>query len=86
VDEFASAEKALAVVHHVVQLIGPDDLHCPTPCRDWDVEALAEHLVDTISRLGAAAGIEPTVPQSDSIGHAYSKLRNRSWQGGAAAD
>ncbi|MDT5050956.1 MAG: hypothetical protein QOG75_6878 [Mycobacterium sp.] len=66
-DEFASAEQALAVVHEVVELIGPDDLHCPTPCRDWDVEALGEHLVDTISRLGAAAGIEPTVPQSDSI-------------------
>jgi uncharacterized protein (TIGR03086 family) len=67
VDEFTSAEKALVVVHNVVDTIGADDLHRPTPCRDWDVEALAEHLVDTISRLGAAADIEPTVPNSDSI-------------------
>ena len=69
-DEFASAEQALAIVHQVVQPIRPDDLHRPTPCRDWDVETLAEHLVDTISRLGAAAGIEPTeptVPDSVSI-------------------
>ena len=66
-DEFASAEQALVVVHMIVETIGPDDLHRPTPCRDWDVEALVEHLVDTISRLGFAAGIEPTVPDGDSI-------------------
>jgi uncharacterized protein (TIGR03086 family) len=67
VDEFASAEQALAIVHQVVQPISRDDMHRPTPCRDWDVETLAEHLVDTISRLGAAAGIEPTIPNSVSI-------------------
>jgi uncharacterized protein (TIGR03086 family) len=67
VDEFTSAEQALAVVHEVVQPISTDDLHRPTPCRDWDVETLAQHLVDTISRLGAAADIEPTVPTGDSI-------------------
>jgi uncharacterized protein (TIGR03083 family) len=66
-DEFASAEEALAVLHQLVQPIGPDELHCPTPCRDWDVQALAEHLVDTISRLGVAVGIPTTVPDADSI-------------------
>ena len=66
-DEFTSAEKALVVLHNVVDKIGRDDRHRLTPCRDWDVEALAEHLVDTISGLGAAAGIEPTVPDGDSI-------------------
>ena len=66
-DEFTSAEHSLIVVHHVVQTIRPDDLHRPTPCRDFDVVALAEHLIDTIARLGAAAGIEPTVPDGDSI-------------------
>ena len=49
------------------ETIGPDDLHRPTPCRDWDVEALADHLVDTISRLGAAAGIRTAAPDGDSI-------------------
>ena len=66
-DEFTSAEQALVAVHHVVRMIGTGDLHRPTPCRDWDVEALAAHLIDTISRLGAAAGIEPTVPDGASI-------------------
>jgi uncharacterized protein (TIGR03086 family) len=66
-DEFASAEEALVAVHHVVATVGDDDLHRPTPCRDWDVQALADHLLDTISRLGAAVGIPTTVPDGDSI-------------------
>jgi uncharacterized protein (TIGR03086 family) len=67
VDEFASAEQALVVVHHVVDTIGPDDLHRPTPCRCWDIQALADHLIDTIARLGAAAGIQATVAYGVSI-------------------
>jgi hypothetical protein len=34
VDEFASAEKALAVMHDAVEAIGPDDLHRPTGARN----------------------------------------------------
>jgi uncharacterized protein (TIGR03086 family) len=67
VDEFTSAEQALVVAHHVVQAIAPDDLHRVTPCRDFDVAALADHLVDTITRLGAASGIQPAVPDGASI-------------------
>jgi hypothetical protein len=48
VDEFASAGQALVVLQHVVQTIGPDDMHRPTPCDDWDVQALADHLIDTM--------------------------------------
>ncbi|HZA09268.1 TIGR03086 family metal-binding protein [Mycobacterium sp.] len=66
-DEFTSAEQALAVVDLVTQTIGDDDLHRPTPCRDFDVTALADHLIDTISRLGAAAGIHTAAPDGGSI-------------------
>lgn len=66
-DEFTSAEKALVALHHVVETIGDDDLHRPTPCRDWDVQALADHVIDTIARLGAAAGIQTTVPDGASV-------------------
>jgi uncharacterized protein (TIGR03086 family) len=65
-NEFTSTEQALAAVRRVAQTIGPDDLHRPTPCPDWDVTALGGHLVDTLSRLGAAAGI-PTDAHGDSI-------------------
>jgi uncharacterized protein (TIGR03086 family) len=67
VDEFTTAEEALIAVHHVVQTIGDNDLHRPTPCPDFDVTALADHLVNTITRLGAAAGIPPAVPHGASI-------------------
>jgi uncharacterized protein (TIGR03086 family) len=67
VDEFASAETALVALHHVVATIGDDDVHRPTPCPDWNVAALAEHLIDTISRLGTAAGIQAAPPEGDSI-------------------
>jgi uncharacterized protein (TIGR03086 family) len=66
-DEFTSAEDALAVVHEVVHAMGPDDLRRPTRCCEWDVAALADHLIDTISRLGAAAGIVLTGKNAGSI-------------------
>jgi uncharacterized protein (TIGR03086 family) len=64
VDEFASAEEALVALHHVTEAIGHDELHRRTPCTDWDVAALAEHLIDTISRLATAVGI-PNAPPND---------------------
>ncbi|HZN83947.1 MAG TPA: TIGR03086 family metal-binding protein [Mycobacterium sp.] len=66
-DDFTSADQALVVAHHVVETIGDDDLHRPTPCREWDVQALADHLIDTIARLGAAAELKTTVPDGGSI-------------------
>ena len=73
-DEFASVEQALGVLHDVVRTIGPDDLHRPTPCDGWDVQTLADHLIDTISRLAAAAGIPPAVPNHGSIDQRVQKL------------
>jgi uncharacterized protein (TIGR03086 family) len=67
VDEFASAEEALDAAHQATETIRDDDLYRPTPCPDWDVQALADHLIDTLSRLGVAAGIERTVPEGNFI-------------------
>ena len=88
-DDFASAEQALVVAHQVAQTIGPDDLHRPTPCRDFDVEALADHLTDTIARLGVAVAIEPTVPESVSIDQRIQRLTQpilAEWRGRGSAD
>jgi uncharacterized protein (TIGR03086 family) len=73
-DEFGSAEQALVAVHYVVQTIGHEDLHRPTPCRHWDVEALADHLIDTISRLGVAVGIQSAVPEGGSVDQRIQQL------------
>ncbi len=73
-DEFTSAEEALVVISEVVQTIDPDGLHRRTPCPDFDVKALIDHVVDTISRLGAAAGIETPAPNGDSIAQRIQQL------------
>jgi uncharacterized protein (TIGR03086 family) len=67
VDEFTSAEQALAAVCEVVATIGGVDLHRPTPCPEWDVATLGDHLIDTIARLGAAAGIQTAPPYGGPI-------------------
>ena len=67
VDEFASADEALVAIHHVVESIGDDDLNRRTPCPDWNVQELADHLIDTIARLGAAVGIPATATHDGSI-------------------
>jgi uncharacterized protein (TIGR03086 family) len=68
VDEFASADEALVAIHQVVESIGDDDVHRRTSCPDWDVQELADHLIDTIARLGAAVGIPATATDDGSIG------------------
>ena len=73
-DEFTSAEQALVALHPVTQTIGPDYLHRRTPCPDWDVEALGEHLIDTISRLAAAAGIQTATPKNGSLDQRIQQL------------
>jgi uncharacterized protein (TIGR03086 family) len=68
IDEFSWAGKSLTAILQVVKAIGDDELYRPTPCRDWDVATLADHLVDTIARLGAAAvGTPAEAPGSGSI-------------------
>ena len=85
-DEFTSAEQALVVVHHVVETIGPDDLHRPRPvatgmCRPSP----------TISSTPSSASVPPPIyrplcRKRIRSADASSKLRNRPWQDGAAAD
>jgi uncharacterized protein (TIGR03086 family) len=43
----------------------PQLLPCPTPCRDWDLEALLDHLSDSIGVLHQAlsgSGVTPGYP------------------------
>ena len=51
-DPRALFERALALATDVVATIGPDQLDDPTPCPDFDVRQLLEHLVDVVERVG----------------------------------
>lgn len=67
-DELASAEATLQVLQRVVHGIASDDLKRQTPCREFDVAGLTDHLLNSIALLGDAAGAQlPERNQEDSV-------------------
>ena len=67
-DELESAEESLAVLHQVLRGISKKDEAKPTPCREFDVAALTDHLMNSITAIGGAAGAEfPERDRSDSV-------------------
>ncbi|BBZ19690.1 TIGR03086 family metal-binding protein [Mycolicibacterium gadium] len=67
-DELESAEATFAVLQHVLHGIADDDLEKQTPCREFDVAGLTDHLMNSITVLGGAAGAEfPERDRTDSV-------------------
>jgi len=67
-DELDSAEAALGVLQHVVHTIADEDLTRQTPCTEYDVRQLTEHLLKSIGALGAMAGAQiPPCDETDSV-------------------
>jgi uncharacterized protein (TIGR03086 family) len=57
-DELDCAEATYSVLQQVLRGVGPDDLAKQTPCREFDVAALTDHLMNSITVIGGAAGAE----------------------------
>lgn len=67
-DELDSAEASLQVLQQVIHGIASDDLNKQTPCREFDVAGLTDHLLKSITLLGGAAGAEfPDRNTDDSV-------------------
>ena len=67
-DELESAESTLAVLQNVLQQIADDDWSRQTPCREFDISGLTDHLMNSITVIGGAAGAElPDRDPTDSI-------------------
>ncbi|OBI86706.1 TIGR03086 family protein [Mycobacterium sp. 1245805.9] len=67
-DELHSAEDTLGVLQRVLHPIAADDLTRQTPCREFDVTRLTEHLLTSIKALGGMVGAEiPERDASDSV-------------------
>jgi uncharacterized protein (TIGR03086 family) len=67
-DELESAEAALAVLQHVLHGIAKDDEGKQTPCREFDVAKLTDHLMNSITTIGGVAGAEfPERDRDDSV-------------------
>ncbi|WP_077097084.1 TIGR03086 family metal-binding protein [Mycobacterium terramassiliense] len=63
----AATDRAVAVV----EAVGPDQLGRPTPCSEWSVQQLIDHLVGGADYLLAAAtGVEPG-PSAGALGTDY---------------
>jgi uncharacterized protein (TIGR03086 family) len=57
-DELRSAEKTFAVLQHVLHGIADDDLQKRTPCREFDIAGLTDHLLNSITTIGGMAGAQ----------------------------
>jgi uncharacterized protein (TIGR03086 family) len=50
-------ERAIGYTHGSLLLVSPAALRNPTPCRDWDLGDLLEHMADSLIALSDAAEI-----------------------------
>jgi uncharacterized protein (TIGR03086 family) len=67
-DELESAEATFAVLQHVLHGIAKDDESKQTPCKEFDVAKLTDHLMNSITTIGGAAGAEfPERDRNDSV-------------------
>ena len=67
-DELDSAEASLAVLQNVLHPIANDDWSKQTPCREFDIANLTDHLMNSITVIGGAAGAElPERDPTDSV-------------------
>lgn len=62
-NELQSSAAALDVLRGVLGGIDGTDLDNPTPCSEYDVSALTDHLLRSVALLGSAAGAE--LPERD---------------------
>ena len=62
-DELSCAEATLAVLQDVLRGLDSSDLTKQTPCTEYNVAQLADHLMTGMTRIGAAAGAQ--MPQRD---------------------
>jgi uncharacterized protein (TIGR03086 family) len=67
-DELDSAEATLGVLQQVVHTIASNDMSKQTPCSEFDVTRLTEHLLKSITAIGGMVGAEFSEPNhSDSV-------------------
>ena len=62
-DELRAAEASLGVLQHIVHPIAHDDLSLPTGSGDFNIAQLTDHLVETITSIGAA--LDADLPPRD---------------------
>ena len=63
-----SFDRVQAAVEPLVEAVKPAQFGDPTPCTEWDVRALMNHLVHVIIRYAAIANGLPPPDEADHVG------------------
>src|SRR6202042_2375863 len=58
VNAITSAEATLAICQRVLRGAGEADYHRPTPCTEFDLTQLVDHLIGSITRIGTGAAAQ----------------------------
>jgi len=74
-DQLTAHRRAQDVFAGVLANVRPDQLKGPTPCAEWTVTALIDHVIGGNVRVAAMAGAEADGPSEDLVkAHAASAL------------
>jgi uncharacterized protein (TIGR03086 family) len=81
----ALLERAINYTLGSLHIVTPGALSLPTPCRDWDLRALLDHMNDSLLALNEAIDIgrvdlDVPVDGSDPTGDPVANLRDRACQ------
>ncbi|WP_427017404.1 TIGR03086 family metal-binding protein [Pseudarthrobacter sp. P1] len=57
INELISAEATLAIAQRVLRTLTTADMDQPTPCEDFTVSGLVEHLIGSVTRIAKALGL-----------------------------
>lgn len=81
-----AAEAALAVIQPVLRNLTPADRPKPTPCADFTVHDLADHLLGSLVQLGGMAGAALAIPAEGSLEDKVSVLAGQAIAAWRAVD
>jgi uncharacterized protein (TIGR03086 family) len=69
-------ERAASDAVALIERVGPDERNAPTPCPEWDVEALLEHMAAGPAYLLGALGEDPGDPVTDAASYRIAVTRS----------
>jgi uncharacterized protein (TIGR03086 family) len=68
-DSVTMFERAATNAASMLAQVQPDQRSNPTPCREWDVQALVDHMAAGSGYLLAAAGLNPSPSGTDEVSY-----------------
>src|SRR4051812_43512887 len=64
-DPVSNLERVLNDAHAMIATVSAGDVSKPTPCTDWDVKGLTDHMIGVVQRFGAFFAAAPATAPAD---------------------